>query len=327
MSLVEAEQGKMMLANAGSFGGLAGGPPSLSRPRLRGMFGNRSALAGLVATPEQQAESERLTALLGTGGMVAADQRGPFGTMGGRNGGSGPTFPIPRGMFASPAASPADMQDRPDAAGAASWRPTGLRHIAGIVGDALSGMAGGPARYADLLEQRRREAVQAGMAEQQFNRQSKLAELARDAEARAPRYFSSNGDQLRYNPVTGQTETIWDAPSPFDEYAASLGLEPGTEAYATALQDYVLRDSGPTATANDLQLEGARQTNRIGLEGVRQGNRLQLRGTPTYRQANPAPRASRGRGSPRPRSSAPTAVNPQTGQRLTLRNGQWVPAN
>ncbi len=127
--------------------------------------------------------------------------------------------------------------------------------------------------------------------------------------------------------MTGQTETLYDAPSPFDEYAQSLGLEPGTDDYATALQDYVLRSSGPTATDNDLEIEGARQSNRVSLEGVRQGNRVELRNTPTYRQANPLPRAPRRAGAPRSRSTGPTAVNPQTGQRITLRNGRWVPAN
>jgi hypothetical protein len=133
-------------------------------------------------------------------------------------------------------------------------------------------------------------------------------------------------------------------PNEFEQYAAAQGYRPGSEQYNTAAQDYVLRGNGPTAynydqqldevrTANDIELEGerqqgrltlegARQNNRVGLEGVRQDNRVTTRQTPTYRDMNPpAPRA------PRAAAARPTArkiaVNPQTGEKMELVNGQW----
>ena len=61
---------------------------------------------------------------------------------------------------------------------------------------------------------------------------------------------------------------LYVAPSEAQDYAASLGAEPGTPEYETLMSDYVLRHSGPTATANAMLEEDNRQTNRIGLEGV-----------------------------------------------------------
>lgn len=303
--------------------------------RGRGMFGNPrySRSAGIVATPEQQSETDRLTAMLFPNGGGGRAPESPWGMP--QNG--PPMLPdvmqgMPQGLpqYRPPLSfgdsAPMPVKPMAPAPRDLSAPPTGLRRAVGIFGDFASGLAGGPANFANMVEQRRREALAAQQGEQNFNRTSKLAQLARDAEANQPRYFDANGDQMRFDPVTGQTSTIYDAPTDFEQYAASLGLEPGSDGYAEALQDYVLRGSGPTASAYDLQLEGARVDGRARLEGLRQGNRLELRQTPTYRQANPAPRAPR-RGRSPGRSSEPVAVNPTTGERRVLRGGQWVRAD
>src|SRR3546814_9759514 len=58
----------------------------------------------------------------------------------------------------------------------------------------------------------------------------------------------------------------------------TMPREPGTQEYETLVSDYVLRHSGPTATANAMQEEDNRQENRIGLEGTRQQNRIGIEG-------------------------------------------------
>lgn len=122
-------------------------------------------------------------------------------------------------------------------------------------------------------------------------------------EASKPQYFMSGQDRVVVDPVTGQTQVLYDAPEDFEIYAERLGLEPGTDEYSDAAADYVLRSAGPTAQAGRQFLEGVRQDNRKELEGVRQGNRLQLRTTPTYLQANPRATGGGGGGG-RPTSMA-----------------------
>lgn len=112
-----------------------------------------------------------------------------------------------------------------------------------------------------------------------------------------PQFFMSNDDRVMFDPVSGESQTLYDAPEDFQLYADQMGLEPGTDEYNGAMADYVLRASGPTAQAGREYLEGVRQQNRVDLEGVRQKNRMQLRSTPTYSQANPRPTSGRGGGS------------------------------
>ena len=124
------------------------------------------------------------------------------------------------------------------------------------------------------------------MRQDQLRQQDRQWQIEdRDAMLNKPQFFNAGNDRVRYDPTTGQSEVVYDAPEDYQTYASTLGLNPGDAGYDNAVQDYVLRGSGPTA-----------QKAKLGLEGVRQDNRLQLRGTPTYLQAHPAP--------PRPRASA-----------------------
>ena len=132
-----------------------------------------------------------------------------------------------------------------------------------------------------------------------------------------------------YNPVTRESQEVYRGPEDFDLYAKHLGLEPGTDEYFRAVEDYVLKSSGPSAhgrdielddhrTDNDVRLVGVRQGHRTSLEGIRQGNREKLRKMPLPPRATLA-------GAPRKGGSVPTAIDPRTGRKVELRNGQWVP--
>lgn len=132
-----------------------------------------------------------------------------------------------------------------------------------------------------------------------------------------------------------------------EEYAHGLGLEPGSDEYRNAMRDYVLRGSGPTAHEYDVELEGARQGNRRQLVVDRARNRP-AKAAPAARNPNVMERIrqkiaagesltpgeqrlwNERSGQPRGKgksssSNAPIAVNPKTGQKLTLKDGRWVP--
>lgn len=104
-----------------------------------------------------------------------------------------------------------------------------------------------------------------------------------------PQFFMSGEDRVSYNPVSGESQMLYDAPEDFQLYADQMGFEPGSDEYNDAMADYVLRSAGPTANDGRQFLENLRQQNRLSMEGERQKNRMQLRQTPTYLQANPRP--------------------------------------
>jgi hypothetical protein len=115
----------------------------------------------------------------------------------------------------------------------------------------------------------------------------------RDAKLNAPQYFMSGRDRVSFDPVSGESSVIYDGSEDYQNYAETLGLEPGQDGYDRAVQDYVLRSAGPTAVAG-----------KQSLEGVRQANRVALRGMPTYRDTHARPSSGGGRG-PAP-TRAPT---------------------
>lgn len=200
------------------------------------------------------------------------------------------------------------------------------QRAAGIVGDALSGMVGQPPIYAHSQIAKHAQEREAAMQRAKMQREEAIRMQDRQwslddqaAERAAPQYFMSGGDRVRFDPATGQSAPVYNAPEPFEEYAATLGLDPGTPEYTKAVQDYVLKSSGPTAYGYDQQLDDYRTNNDI-----------RSKGAPTYRQANPAPpRPSRPRAPASPRlsksSGARTATNPQTGQTVTFNSatGRW----
>ena len=140
----------------------------------------------------------------------------------------------------------------------------------------------------------------------------------RDFRANQPDYFSAGRDRVRYDPRTGASSVIYDAPEEFETYATQFG-DAGTPEYQTASQDYVLRGNGPTAFGYDADLEGVRQGNRVSLENLRQTNRVGLRQTPTYAATHPRPRTGGG-GATRPTVAgviAPILAKVSRGEQLT----------
>ncbi|WP_066560990.1 hypothetical protein [Croceicoccus bisphenolivorans] len=138
--------------------------------------------------------------------------------------------------------------------------------------------------------------------------------------------FTSGRDRVQYDPATGKSDVLYDGRQDFEDYASTLGLNPGSEEYFKAVEDYVLRSSGPSAherdvqlddhrTSNDEQLEGVRYGNRVRMENLRQGNRAAMEGV---RQNN----RLTVRNTPRPSRSAggtddiPTVKTPEEAMRL-----------
>ncbi len=200
-----------------------------------------------------------------------------------------------------------------------------LRDIASILGPALLGF-GNPAlglQASEMINRQRREGADRQRAQrekqEQWQREDDWKYLQRDwqvedrdAKNKAPQYFMSGRDRVMFDPSTGSSETVFDGIDDFDNYAQSLGLEPGSDEYETAVTDYVLRGHGPTALGYDKNLDDYKTRNRI-----------KVRGVPTYQQANPRPRAA---SSPRKAAPPVTAINPKTGEKLMVDSrGNWVP--
>ena len=207
-----------------------------------------------------------------------------------------------------------------------------LEKIASIAAPMLMGMAGNQAGANAFLanQQSRRDAdarqrnASLGMVERwkhnDFARQN-----GADLRASAPRVIGRS--MVQYDPNSGSVGELYDGAEDFETYAETQGLEPGTQEYFDAVQDYVLKSDGPTAyerdrglddyrTGNRLKLEGARQGNRESLEGIRQNNRVTTRGLPTYRDTHP--RAAGGG------KARPTATGPN-GQKMEYDGTSWVP--
>lgn len=202
---------------------------------------------------------------------------------------------------------------------------SGLQKAAAIIGPALmaatgnvSGANQAQAMIADRqnsFADRRRQAL---MEAVKWGRED---DLARE-KANQPQFFSGNEDRIRYDPATGTSTRVYNAPQDFEDYAAAGGLEPGSPEYFSAVQDYVLRGNGPTAFNYDRQLEQVRQAGRISLEGTRHQNRLNVRGAPTYRDLHPQPKAATG--STKSGKARPTATGPN-GQKIEWDGNAWVP--
>lgn len=134
------------------------------------------------------------------------------------------------------------------------------------------------------------------------------------------------GDQRFFGDGNG----VYQAPTRGQQYAQTLGLEPGSEGYATALRDQEMGAQGPTAVSNNAALEKSRQQwrasmeqqrqqGRTSLEGMRQRNRVDLRGVPTPGRLSPPPSRRAPAAAPR----VPTASDSK-GNTIYLRNGQWT---
>ena len=184
-----------------------------------------------------------------------------------------------------------------NAVGPAPKMNTGQR-IASIVGPMLMAASGNQAGATQMIQamQGRKD----DYARRQQNAAMTAIQWQRDddqeaAKRNAPQFFSGNEDRVRFDPTTGRSQRVYDAPQDFEDYAAAAGHAPGSPEYFRAAEDYVLRGNGPTASGFDRDLELLRTLGRYQLEDKRQQNRAALRGQPTYRDLNPPP----------PRAAAP----------------------
>lgn len=234
--------------------------------------------------------------------------------------------------------APTTMQQpsRPDYAailrGALGERPTMStgQKIASIIGPALMAASGNEAAAMQMIghigargrdwDDRAREA---DLTAAKWTRDDDIAERERNE----PRYFASGRDQVRYDPATGQSTLAYDGQEDFQTYATAQGHAPGSDEYARAAQDYVLRGSGPTAFQYDRDLAAVKHAQAILLENARQANRSTLKGLPTYRDKNPLPRATSGS----PRAPVVTVSTPAEAMKLapgtkfrTQIGGKWV---
>lgn len=192
----------------------------------------------------------------------------------------------------------------------------------GPIGDAFRYMELGDRQKRAEEQDRNKVLLEATRYDQE--RADKLED--RDYERNKPQYFSGNEDRVMLDPATGTTKVLYDAPTPAEAYAKSLGLDATDDAGHRAIQDYVLRGSGPTALEGDLTLEDARF-----------GHRAAIRGMPTFAQAQRAsapgslagPRRARSRSASAPRRARGgypegTVIRNAAGQRMVRRGGQWV---
>lgn len=187
-------------------------------------------------------------------------------------------------------------------------KPGALRYIAAAIGDTLLANNGvqpfASRTLAQASQDRSRRLAEAAEKISDWRYKDFARQNQADLDAAHP--FTIGRDRVQYNPGTGQANVLYDGAEDFELYAQKLGLEPGTDEYFRAVEDYVLRSSGPSAhgrdielddhrTANDERLEGVRQSNRESMEGLRQGNRESMEGLrQRNRQAN---RTSRTKGS------------------------------
>lgn len=262
-------------------------------------------------------------------------------------------------MFATlPGNAPTQPQTLGDVIGQAPQAPkgfwqgggkfTGRDALAGLlaaVGDAFASNNGGRGTAVETLGNYRKKGVDAfEEAVKAHRRNQQIAQLpgmtqreflaysadpkgwgGHMADALSTHHAAANvnpGDQRLFgNPDQGGS--IYQAPTAAEQYAGALGETTGTPGYRTALQDYTLRGSGPTAYGFDVSLDDHRTANDMGLEGLRQQNRTALRGMPTYRDMNPLPPRVGGSPSPR-RKAAPTATGPN-GEKVQWNGSGWVP--
>ena len=188
--------------------------------------------------------------------------------------------------------------------------------VLGAIGDSLSG---NPIYHNAKMQRMQMEQQH---AKQIQDRQWQIED--RNWKASQPEYFNSGRDRVKLNPMTGESQVVYDGPEDFDEYATALGMEPGSDDYESAVLDYVLRGRGPTALGYDKALDDHRTANDKGYDDYQTRNRLKVRGSPSYRDNNPLPPRS-GR---KPAAPAVKATNPKTGETVTLNSrGQWVDKN
>ncbi len=290
--------------------GIGAGPPGVTSPN------------DLSIAPPMEAANRSPARMAfrgaGGGGIGVQPQSAPISTL------SLDTPLAPTGLQAQPVAPMDSLQPKKkgffDRGGA--WRD-----VLGALADGMAGAAGGQPVYGPMKMRQRQQQAEWERQDALRREDRSWAEQDRDKKLAQPQYFMSGRDRVMFDPVTGESQTVYDGPTDFQEYADLFDLEPGTDEYREAMQDFVLRSNGPTAQAGRIELEGARHQNRVGLEGIRQSNRATLRQMPTYANLHPRQAAGGSGGGNRPPRNtgnvyAPILAKMATGQTLTLAEQQ-----
>ncbi|MBY6015133.1 hypothetical protein KUV75_09505 [Qipengyuania gaetbuli] len=151
-----------------------------------------------------------------------------------------------------------------------------------------------------------------------------------EADLRASNPFTIGRERLAYDPATGEANVLYRGRQDAEIYADSLGFDRGSEEWNAAAQDFVLRGSGPSAHARDLELDDYRTANDRDLEGYRQENRLEMENT---RQRNRSAMESARQGNRMTLRQTPSAGRGSGRRRAVDGNGNavewdgkaWVP--
>lgn len=163
------------------------------------------------------------------------------------------------------------------------------RKIAGVLGDGLLDLAaanGDPMATMNLRQRAAQQDAQRQLAvwqQQEATRRQQDLEDRNYEDNQKPRYFQSapGTDYNKFDPASGQVTSIYQSPTAAQDYASNFG-NPGSEGYARAMQDFVLKSWSPTA------IQG-RQT----LDDYRTRNRIEVKGAPSFANLHPKPAAPR----------------------------------
>jgi hypothetical protein len=129
-----------------------------------------------------------------------------------------------------------------------------LRNVVGAISNGINGWlaaGGNPAGIEGL-----RATHEAMMAKQQ--EAARLAEQSQALEAKRLLPTQVGDSLVQIDPVTGEYSTLFRDPQPFEAYAASLGLQPGTPEYMDEVKNYRLGAWNDDAVAAKAGLEGVR---------------------------------------------------------------------
>lgn len=273
-----------------------------------------AASGGIVATPEQRAQSEAVARQIGMEGATVNE------------GGSGSLGGSMRQPFDYDAAMKALVGERKD--------PKAWQYALAAIGDAIA-TNGGYSPYAvqNLNGIRNDNAArQFEAAKQIVGWQQGDWQRQNEADLRAANPFTVGRERVAYDPSTGEANVLYRGRQDAEIYADSLGFDRGSEEWNAAAEDFVLRGSGPSAHSRDLELDDYRTANDRGLEGYRQQNRLEME---RARQGNRAVMEDRRQGNRvalrqtpsagRTSSRRPTATDAK-GNKVEWDGKAWVPA-
>lgn len=139
--------------------------------------------------------------------------------------------------------------------------------IAGIIADAIAGGFGGKGGFAPAYQ-----ATQDANREERLYREKVAAERAERMDPRLEQVGNTIGWA---DPGASSYKPFYTAPQPFELYARSLGLKPGTPEYAEAVKEY------RAGTWNDVGVDGRLIVQAPRLDVSRENN---IRSTGTSRE-------------------------------------------